>query len=214
MMIKKAKQKLNQRDGRAAKKGKNQEHGSLQTKLRNSSLFLFFNRKLVLLFIIIALVSITSLIISSKDEDEWDHRIDNWYDVEDWEIAVCSKWGGAGEPQSYSGMGFTATGIASGLETVTLQGQKTVYNIEGQNSSVIYEASWYYQPFVGSKSYRVYLAKGARKELIFEGSSTAQTGDGNYHAEEFSTDPGFTHVLIEYDLKSLSTRIQEKEVST
>ncbi|MBN2457607.1 hypothetical protein JXB31_00575 [Candidatus Woesearchaeota archaeon] len=159
------------------------------------------------------LFSVASFVIYSDDDDKFDHRVDNWYDVSDWEVEVCSRWGGGNQPQSYSGPGLTATSIAGNFETVTVQGQKTVTDFRGEKT-YLYEASWYYQPMTGSRSYKVYLMRNSHKKQIYEGSSTAQTGDGNYDAEKYSTDPGYTHILIEYsDSGSLKSEIQLKEVN-
>jgi hypothetical protein len=167
-------------------------------------------------FVVIVLVIIASLsvLISSKDEDGFDPTIDEWYKVEPWEVEVCSKWGGGAEPQSYSGSGIRTKSIVSGSETVTLQAQRTSYKLSSNITTFLYEASWYYQPMVGSDSYKVYLVKGTTDKLIYEESTTAQTGDGNYYVVQFDKDPGYDSVLLEYSSgKKLSVTIQKKDVS-
>jgi hypothetical protein len=165
---------------------------------------------------VIALLIIASLsfLISSKDENDFNPRIDAWYKVEPWEVEVCSKWGGGTEAQSYSGSGITTKSIVSGSETVTLQAQRTSYKLSSNTTTYLYEASWYYQPMVGTDSYKVYFVKGTDKEMIYEESTSAQMGDGNYHAVQFNTDPGYDSVLLEYGSgKKLSVKIQKKDVS-
>jgi len=52
--------------------------------------------------------------------------IEHWYPIEDWEIEVCSKWGGTAEASSNAAGGAVATGSTNlALTTLTLQGQKT-----------------------------------------------------------------------------------------
>jgi hypothetical protein len=97
---------------------------------------------------------------------------------------------------------------------VTLQAQMTSYKLSSNVTTYMYEASWYYQPMVGSDSYSVYFASGSGKEKIYEASTTAQTGDGNYHAVQLDKDPGYDKVILEYATdKKLTVDIQKKEVS-
>lgn len=175
---------------------------------------IYLKYALVASFVLLMIVSL-SVFISSKDDNDFNPREDSWYKVEDWEVEVCSMWGGGSESQSYSGSGIMTAATTSGFEIATIQGQKTAYRMSSNVTSYFYEVSWYYQPMVGSGSYKVYYANGDDKEIIAEGSATAQMGDGNYNAEQFKSDPGYDYVLIEYGdsfSKSIKSKIQEKVI--
>ena len=160
-------------------------------------------RKTIIL--LLAVLLFVPSFISPKTAD-FDPVVDNWYKVEDWEIEVCSKWGGTAEAQTYSS---TATGSAYMFSTtVTLQGEKSISGEEeNSTNTTLYEAAWYFRPMGSQQEYSV-LFTGDGTETIYEGSASPERGDANYHAEESTKE--YTSVKIKYETGTLTVPIVEK----
>jgi hypothetical protein len=72
-----------------------------------------------------------------------------WYDVEDWEIEVCSKFSGSAAPSNAE----IETGyVAYGTTSMTIQAYKT--NL-GEES--LYEVYYYIEPYTESQQYILQL---------------------------------------------------------
>lgn len=124
---------------------------------------------------------------------EFDYRESDWYEVEDWEVEVCSKWGGAKEAESHTG-GVYSTEFDEMAATV----QASMENISNEDEEMyVYEVSWYLQPMEGSEEYKVSLG-GENSETIKKGSAPSTTGDSGYYAEENSSTV-YEHVILEYE---------------
>jgi len=88
--------------------------------------------------LILTVMLLFSVIFTASDS-----TIPDWYKVENWEIEVCSKWGGTADAQTHGG---SAEGKGYMFQTtVTLQGQKYMVEEDGENKT-IYEAAWYFRP--------------------------------------------------------------------
>lgn len=150
---------------------------------------------IILLFILLFSISITYS----------DSTIPEWYKVENWEIEVCSKWGGTADAQL--GGGGTAEGSSYMFSTtVTLQGQRSTVTEDGENTTV-YEVAWYFRPMDGEQQYSITLM-GSRPKTIYTGSAKPEFGDSNYHAVE--SDQEYDSVKIKYETGSLVVPIVEK----
>ncbi|MFW6013721.1 MAG: hypothetical protein ACOCZ6_01530 [Nanoarchaeota archaeon] len=144
-------------------------------------------RQLILLIILFG--------ISASAYGSFDPRVDDWYEVEDWEIEICSKWGGTGQAERHSGA-VMQTPLHEMATTV--QGEYTEYDSEEEGEKTrIYEFSWYLQPIGGQESYTV-TAKGDEDFVIADGTAAPAFGDAGYHATE-ETDVNYTSVVLEYD---------------
>ncbi len=130
--------------------------------------------------------------------------IPGWYKLEDWEIDVCSKWGGTADAQLGGGTAEGSSYMYS--TTVTLQGQKSNVTVDGENRTVI-EAAWYFRPIDSEQQYSITLIGSSRK-TIYTGSAKPEFGDSNYYAEESSVD--YDYVMIKYETGALTVPIVEK----
>jgi len=131
--------------------------------------------------------------------------IEHWYPIEDWEIEVCSKWGGTAEASSNAAGGAVATGSTNlALTTLTLQGQKTYI---ADDETYIYEAAWYLMPLGDTQKYKVQFIGDSGVIMVYEGSA-GPTGDANYYAEE--TDEEYDKVKLIYETGTLTVPMVEK----
>lgn len=128
--------------------------------------------------------------------------IDGWYIVEDWEVDVCSNWGGTAEANGFSAVAERDSYMYR--TTVTLQAQKSPVQDSDEN---IIEVAWYFRPMDKDQEYTIELLGSGLKE-IYQGSSTKARADANYHAEQ--TDRAFTHAKITYETGTLTVPIVEK----
>ncbi|MBS3097930.1 hypothetical protein J4209_04010 [Candidatus Woesearchaeota archaeon] len=127
----------------------------------------------VFLLIIVLLAALTN----PADDDEADTfnpLVDAWYPVEDWELEVCQKWGGVA----------TINNAQEGEEdyismlTITLQGEKTVYESELTNET-LYEVAYYIMPFTADADYAVRLRNTDDGEVYsIQGKTTASVNSG------------------------------------
>jgi len=85
-----------------------------------------------------------------EDQDFCDEL--DWYPVDDWELEVCSKWGGTLEAQSEA---TSSNPIYLSQTTLSLQGRKQVYIVPGVNRN-LYKISWYLEPLT-DMDYRIEL---------------------------------------------------------
>lgn len=109
-------------------------------------------------------------------------RIDAWYAVEDWELEYCSKWGGTKEAQSEA---TSSTAIYLSQTTLSLQGKKQSYDIEGVNQS-LYTVSWYLEP-LEDMSYRVELVSDDESITfrVSDGEASYSAPAAGYHSEYY-----------------------------
>lgn len=155
----------------------------------------------------IAIILILLIIVVASQEEE--DQIDlGWYEVADWEIAVCSSWGGiedetsgeGGESASSELYEYTSLDISIALQT---QVKDAAEGFELPEDTNIYEISWYVQPIAGAVNYEIrarYL--GGQSQVIESGSATPYTNYEGYHVEE--TDKKMTSVVI---------RVPEKDIN-
>ncbi len=89
------------------------------------------------LFLLILLLVFAAIVNASSSD--FNPRVDAWDYVEEWEIVVCSKWGGTETAQQ----GATSTNnIALSHLTLTLQAKK----IEYPDNKTVYTVSYYIEP--------------------------------------------------------------------
>ncbi|MGM5482954.1 MAG: hypothetical protein ACQESF_05810 [Nanobdellota archaeon] len=125
----------------------------------------------------------------------FDHTEDAWHDVEDWEVEICSKWGGREKAQSHTG-GMMSTQFQDQAATVQAL-VKELY--AGDKNLYVYEVSWYLQPIKGQQKYKVLLrAENGQTKKVAAGSAPATSGDSGYYAEE-NTSINYTNVILDYE---------------
>jgi hypothetical protein len=152
---------------------------------------------------VIVFIAVLAIMMTKADgsRDLHDPRVDGWYEVSDWELDVCSKWGGTGRAQS-SHISQEGETRLSQLE-VTLQAFRAEY--EG---STLYEVAWYIKPFSGEEEYTV-IMDGEKELEIYSGSATSTAGDNGYDARHINA--SFDSVEIRYDSGRLVVPIVEKQ---
>ncbi|MFQ5475094.1 MAG: hypothetical protein ACE5DM_04625 [Candidatus Nanoarchaeia archaeon] len=150
------------------------------------------------LFIGLLLTFVFTVVVGADDNED---RIDlGWYDIEDWEVAVCSDWWG-GKRTIKSETGTTQP---VGLDYVTNDIVITIQAEKGDpipfNSSVtgnLYELSWYVQPVWTSVNFEVKIINGDDSEEIVEsGSSTMASGYSGYQAFYREETNNITHAVL------------------
>lgn len=134
----------------------------------------------------------------------FDHREDDWYKVEDWEVEVCSKWGGTGQAQTYTG-GVMSTEFHKQAATVQAHLKE---HYAGDKNLYVYEVSWYLQPISGQEKYEVILKGDSTEKKIATGSAPSTAGDAGYYAEQ-NTSVNYTSVILDYESGSIEAPIVE-----
>jgi len=118
-------------------------------------------------------------------------ELPTWYAVSQWEIEVCSKWGGSELAKAGA---VTASPIALSQITLTLQAEGYIFSDKNiPNSSVenLYTLSWYIEPVTGGLDYavRLYDNAGAWAEVAVGQSRVNNPGVGHetlYHPSIFT----------------------------
>ncbi|MBU1946852.1 MAG: hypothetical protein KKC54_07855 [Nanoarchaeota archaeon] len=136
------------------------------------------NRKLLINKIIksvsIFFIAVSLLIIVSGSS-----KIKDWYEVEDWELDVCSKWGGTEEAQSGA---TTSSKFYLSQTTLSLQARKQIYGLDQINETKnLYTASWYLEP-MEEKEYKIELI-GASPKTIGSGTASYESPANGYYAD-------------------------------
>ena len=140
--------------------------------------------------IILAALLLITLI---QQGSSFDPSIDDWYAVEDWELEVCSMWGGTDEAMA----GATSSSpIYLSQTTLSLQGKKQEYNIAGVNQT-LYTISWYFEP-MEELGYMVELVDDSTGAAfkIEEGTATMSEPAVGFHAEYYDIE--YTAVRLWY----------------
>ena len=126
-------------------------------------------------------------VVSAVNYNYFDPRVNNWYDIRDWELDICQKYGGTdqsstgstvanGGTTATSANGFGTSSLSQG--TITIQGRRQSYNIAGYNET-LYEVSWYIESFT-QESYTIELIDGTAQE-VQSGTVTPPTlGSGSF----------------------------------
>jgi hypothetical protein len=156
-------------------------------------------KKVIAAFLIGLMLSVLITVIVSADDDE--DRLDlGWYDIEDWEIAVCNQqWGGRrGDPSETSDAQPRALDYYTNDIIVTLQAEKG--DPIPFNSSVtgnVYEVSWYVQPVWATVNFEVKIIDfEGNEEVIASSSATMASGFNGYHAIYLDSDHNLTRATI------------------
>jgi len=108
-----------------------------------------------------------------------------WYEVDDWETDVCSKWGGT----SFAGQAAVTTGrkLSWADMTATVQAKK----FKSKEKYFIYEVGWYLDSFGKKLSYDIKLINEARPDLFYlvdEGSLLPESGKTGFEVYNLTDD--------------------------
>lgn len=100
-----------------------------------------------------------------------------WYEVEDWETEICSKWSGESAPENAE----TETGYFSyGTASMTIQAMKTTLG-----NQTLYEIYYYIEPYDGEQTYTIQLINEAKQltKDIASGTIGVSAGVADYYVE-------------------------------
>lgn len=111
-----------------------------------------------------------------------------WYQVDDWEIDVCSKWGGRKAAEIYETTGRFPYGAAS----YTMQGRKT----RQHQAPTIYEIGYYIEAFSIPLEYKLYLLNDETQDAKYIDGNVLGPGNGisDYRIEQLNED--YTHLRL------------------
>ncbi len=114
---------------------------------------------------------------ATDDEENSDTEVKDWIAVDDWEVELCTMWGGTEE--QYATETEAISPELSQL-TLTIQAKK-----KALSNSTLYEVAWYIGPLADSVEYTIIVTSetGQTKEL-YAGIANHITGDANYEAFE------------------------------
>jgi len=127
------------------------------------------NKKTILLIILILLAGVVYAGIRTPKTP--------WYEVEEWEIEVCSKWAGHSIPENAE----TTTGYyAYGTSSLTIQAFKTNFG-----NQTLYEIYYYIEPYEETQEYKLELIneKTQNRKKISSGTIGVHAGAADYYSE-------------------------------
>ncbi|MBW3002189.1 hypothetical protein KY338_03460 [Candidatus Woesearchaeota archaeon] len=116
-----------------------------------------------------------------------------WYQVEDWEKEVCSKWGGtqfSGQAAVTSGRKFSFAAL-----TATVQGKR----LKTPENFYLYEVAWYIDSFAEDIDYEISLFHPDNAEvfkIVEAGRLVPEAGTTGYQVYNLTQD--FTHIKFKY----------------
>ena len=122
-----------------------------------------------------------------------DFRIPGWYAVQDWELQVCSKWGG-----SETGQKATAKSdpVFLSQTTLTLAAERFSYPPDLKPES-IYKVSWYFEPLLPA-IYRIELHNPDGAKYVIQTDAPADLDSPGYAFRSVELLENFTTATIEF----------------
>ncbi len=154
--------------------------------------------KVLFLFLIVLFLLDVAL---GRDYNYFNPLVDSWYTIQPWELEFCQEWGGTQESKS----GVTKSkAIYLSQTTLSLQGRKQVYEVEGFNQT-LYTASWYLEP-LSDMDYKVELKGGTSEPYTLEEGTAKYTSPAIGYYSDYN-DEGYTMVKMTYDGEFIKVRI-------
>jgi hypothetical protein len=157
------------------------------------------NKKVFVKIAALLLLVLILVLVHGENSEDLDL---GWYEVADWEVAVCTGWGGiadetrssGGDSASSSMHAYNSLTVSAALQAEIVEAVPGEYTLpEGTR---IYAISWYVQPISGSINYKVKaIYSGAPTEVVQDSSATPSAGYNGYFAKE--TDLNMTKVVLE-----------------
>ena len=125
-----------------------------------------------------------------------------WYEVDEWEEDVCSKWGGT----SFAGQAATTTGrkLSWAKMTATVQAKK----FKTKENYWVYEVGWYIDSFSEKTDYDIKLINEANSDLFYlvdSGSLAPESGKTGY--EVYNLTDNYDVVRFTYTGGAITTPI-------
>ncbi len=116
-----------------------------------------------------------------------------WYQVEDWEKEVCSKWGGT----QFSGQAAVTIGrkLSFAALSATMQGKK----FKTPENYYLYEVAWYIDSFAEDTDYDVLMIDPDKPDVFKRvASGTLAPGAGTTGFEVYNLTQDYTHLRFQY----------------
>lgn len=116
-----------------------------------------------------------------------------WYEVEDWEKEVCSKWGGtqfSGQEAVVSGRKFSFAGLTATAQASKFRSPEGFYQ---------YEVAWYLDSFAELTDYELVLFDSDNPDVFMRvDSGSLQPGAGTTGFEVYNLTQDYTHLRLKY----------------
>lgn len=125
--------------------------------------------------IIMMVIPIIILLAINGTPQAWSKQAKlDWYDIEDWETDVCSKWGGRQQAENSATSQPTE---AYGDITITMQAKKTK-----TDTDTLYEVTYLLDAYSTATNYEIKLAhtKTNQEKEITQGKLSPGTGTADY----------------------------------
>ena len=125
---------------------------------------------------------------------QFNPKMDDWYKVEQWELDVCSKWGGTEAAQAGAEL---SQPIYLSVLTLTLQAEK----VDQPDNTSLFKVTWYIEPAAGEVSYKVELVGNSPISpwTVQEASTASNANAGvGFYAKYFNITEQLTHALLTY----------------
>ncbi len=152
------------------------------------------DKKLIMLMLGVLLLSSLPLsgIVYAKPK-QFDPRVEEWYKVEQWELDICSKWGGTETTLAGAEL---STPVYLSVLTLTLQAEK----IEQPDNTSLYKVTWYIEPAQGEVSYKVELVGNSPISPWQIEQDTARNSNPGvgFYAYYFDINEQLTHAMLTY----------------
>lgn len=127
-----------------------------------------------------------------------------WYQVEDWEAEVCSKWGGT----QFSGQEAVTEGRKLSFAKMTATAQAKRFR--APENFYVYEVGWYIDSFAELIDYELVLinpSKPGLRRRVVSGSLAPEAGAVGYETYNLTDD--YTELVLQYSGGSVTTPIIE-----
>ncbi|MFC1774692.1 hypothetical protein ACFLZN_00135 [Nanoarchaeota archaeon] len=159
-------------------------------------------RKLKITLIIVIVLFFVSLTTSQFVTE----KPEEWYFVEDWEVEVCSKWGGRQAPAQITDTEIGLTGY--GPFTYTMIGKKT--KVIGSNET-LYTYAYYLQSYSANirYSFDLYNSETDNRKGIADGDLAPGNGIADQAAEYSDID--YTHIRLYHNFGQVLIPLVEEK---
>lgn len=157
--------------------------------MKLSSILDLLDKRLIMLLLAILILS---SVVYAKSK-QFDPRMDAWYKVEQWELDVCSKWGGTEAAQAGAEL---SQPIYLSVLTLTLQGEK----VDQPDNTSLFKVTWYIEPAAGEVSYKVELTGNSPISpwLVAQGTATNSNPGVGFYAKYFNITEKLDKAVLTY----------------
>ncbi len=131
-----------------------------------------------------------------------DFRIPGWYAVEDWELQVCSRWGGSETGQKATSK---SDPVFLSQTTLTLAAERFPYPPDLKPES-IYKVSWYFEPILPA-SFRIELHNPDGAKYVVQADTAADLGSPGYGFRSVELLENFTTATIEFGAQTVEVPV-------